>query len=227
MPIPTPLRPPKHHTVASTTAEEKSNDKAHGTPGGDLETETTRRRMREEARSAVLRALGTLLAGCDDDTRQVAANYRATEPGCAASPEDRQNTRVCMAAGAPARAVPTLDTAAARGPGFGPGGEREQRGLVDLCVRLLSGCGGAAEPKARVVDHVGRSGMEEYESGVDVDGGATGRLGVPVGRKAQLLKVIGNACFRCRISQERVRELGALPLVLNHCAVDGGNPLLR
>ncbi|CAN0360376.1 unnamed protein product, partial [Ectocarpus sp. 12 AP-2014] len=45
--------------------------------------------------------------------------------------------------------------------------------------------------------------------------------------KVELLKVIGNACFRCRRSQDLVREEGGLPLVLNHCAVDETNPLLR
>ncbi|CAN0523869.1 unnamed protein product, partial [Scytosiphon promiscuus] len=54
-----------------------------------------------------------------------------------------------------------------------------------------------------------------------------GPAGVPAGRKVELLKVIGNACFRCRPSQDLVRDVGALPLVLNHCAVDGANPLLR
>ncbi|CAN0500347.1 unnamed protein product, partial [Ectocarpus sp. 8 AP-2014] len=50
---------------------------------------------------------------------------------------------------------------------------------------------------------------------------------VPAGRKVELLKVIGNACFRCRRSQDLVRQEGGLPLVLNHCAVDEANPLLR
>lgn len=51
--------------------------------------------------------------------------------------------------------------------------------------------------------------------------------GVPSGRKAELLKVVGNACFRCQPAQDLVREEVGLPLVLNHCGVDEANPLLR
>lgn len=126
------------------------------------EAELTRRRMREEARSAVLRALAVLLASCDNETRRSAAE----------------------------------------------GGSR----LVPLCLSLLSACGSTAAPEDSV--NLG-----------DESTSATRRA--PVGRKGELLKVIGNACFRCPKAQDSVREAGDLPLVLNHCAIDKDNPLLR
>lgn len=126
------------------------------------EDELARRRMREEARSSVLRALAVLLASCDNETRRTAAE----------------------------------------------GGSR----LMPLCLSLLSACGSTVLPEAKV------------NTG-DKTTSATCRA--PSGRKAELLKVIGNACFRCPKAQDSVREADGLPLVLNHCTIDGDNPLLR
>ncbi|CAM9177532.1 unnamed protein product [Scytosiphon promiscuus] len=97
-----------------------------------------------------------------------------------------------------------------------------ERRLVPLCLRLLRGCGAAAGPKA---EFRGRMVSEGARVGTACLPRAAG--GVPAGRKVELLKVIGNACFRCKSSQDLVREEGGLPLVLSHCGVDEANPLLR
>ncbi|KAG5186514.1 spinocerebellar ataxia type 10 protein domain-containing protein, partial [Tribonema minus] len=58
------------------------------------------------------------------------------------------------------------------------------------------------------------------------DGGG-GDGGVPHGRKADLVKVIANACHCCRAAQDRVRGAGGVPLVLSHCNIDHASPFLR
>lgn len=238
-----------HACDRETSITPRTKVEGHGQGGGgDLETAATRRRMREELRSAVLRALATLLARCDVGTRRAAAGYRAPDRVIKSSRD--QNGTVFTESGLVSGAFvggadhasvygdyvgidfgrsqelsldsrssvpdPPQPPKAATERGRGPG-----RGLVPLCLELLSWCGSAAEPNAKIVT---------IETGVECDNvatEATGRRGVPTGRKAELLKVIGNTCFRCEVSQDMVRELGALPLILNHCAVDGGNPLLR
>lgn len=213
---------------------------------GDGDTERARRCLREEARSAALRALATLLAEGDGDTRCAAAaagGGGAGTGGSEAAPREQPMADVTGSEGAfvsTGRARTsgvasveacgeTVNAAAVEvTPPLPPlpptqGDELETR-LVPLCLLLLRACGGAAEPK---MDDGSREAEEEAGSGSGHLARGVGRLGVPVGRKAELLKVIGNACFRCRASQDLVREVGGLTLVLNHCAVDGGNPLLR
>lgn len=200
--------------------------------------ERVRRRMREEARSSVLRALATVLTGCDDEVRRAAATATSAAAGdeAVAIPQvtTRGGERECTApAHAPAGStgscadVTVCDTTLQPPPP--PSAEPETR-LVPLCLMLLWGCGGAAEPKAGVSGEspaaAGRAPPNVAMESAPFDEGV-GRAGVPAGRKADLLKVIGNACFRCRAAQDLVREVGGLPLVLNHCAVDGANPLLR
>lgn len=241
---------------------------------GDGDTEHARRCMREEARSAVLRALATLLAGCDDETRCAAAVAAAVGGGGAgkggSEAAPRNPPMAPTSTAAPETAAPeacaTLaeadaTTTTSKGPfstecvpangvtgveDYGetrrtavtvsspapapslPQGDEPEARLVPLCLQLLRACGGAAEPKA---DGDSKGEAEEASGGTRGGSGhlaqGVGRLGVPVGRKVELLKVIGNACFRCRASQDSVREVGGLTLVLNHCAVDGGNPFLR
>lgn len=237
----------------------------------DGETEQARRGMREEARSSVLRALSALLAGCADETRLSAAAGGAAARAGAGGAEVEMESEVAATVEKAAeitRGVAISNSGrdevgaeAARASAANGGGStvdaracvsappppqtaRPQTRLVPLCLRLLSGCGGAAEPKAGV--DAGRGSVmpmaapaapavaaaaatatpqaaQEEESVIY----GLGPTGVPAGRKVELLKVIGNACFRCRPSQDLVRDVGGLPLVLNHCAVDGGNPLLR
>lgn len=181
--------------------------------------------MREEARSAVLRTLAALLAGCGDKTRR------------AATPRTPQGVPAACNSVPPPPPPPTLPTAA-----------HPETRLVPLCLRLLHGCGGAAEPTPTVKRssspaapgrRVPAAAVAAAAAAVK-PGVAPGRAGeagaaepvgavrgVPAGRKAELLKVIGNACFRCRAAQDLVRWEGGLPLVLNHCGVDEANPLLR
>ena len=173
------------------------------------DAELARRRMREEARSAVLRALAALLTGCDEETRRGAAGSTFSA--------------------APVSSVTETDL---RGTGEAESAPPTQRGdgLVPLCLSLLSACGGAAEPERRLGGEVPRTSRvtSRMEGGCEVEDGGMERTALaPAGRKVELMKVIGNACFRCQEAQDLARELGGLPLVLNHCAVDGENPLLR
>ena len=225
----------------------------------DGETEQARRCMREEARSAILRALSALLASCTDEARLSAAAAEAkvveseAEVVEAAVAEEaavdtirkveissRSSSRqeaaaeaVCAPANGGGNAVNARACKLAPPP---PPPAPPQARLVPFCLRLLSRCGGAVEPKSGVDAGRGSSAAGEAPApatpqvaqggGGAVDCGV-GPTDVPAGRKVELLKVIGNACFRCRPSQDLVREVGGLPLVLNHCAVDGANPLLR
>lgn len=210
----------------------RSDSDDGGGGGGGGETELTRRYMREEARSALLRSLAALLAGCDNETRCTAAAAMPSSVGHDAAAAG-QAQAITSEGGVPTRPA----TAVCEGVGIDSTGchtgsplETETR-LVPLCLRLLAGCGGAAEPAAEVsrgaAGAAAAPGVRaEGEGGVPLRNGVE-HAGVPAGRKAELLKVLGNACFRCRKSQDSVRDLGGLPLVLNHCAVDGANPLLR
>lgn len=187
----TPATVPGRSTVSPTGTSRSGredadeNSQGNGSCRGDEEMEETRRCMREEARSAVLRTLAALFTGCDNNTRHASA-AQIVEPVA----------------------------------------EEETR-LVPLCLKLLWGCGGAAEPrgKGRGASYAIGSAKETPEETKAKE--QTGSTAVPAGRKVELLKVIGNACFRCKKAQDLVREVGGLPLVLNHCAVDAANPLLR
>lgn len=210
--------PPSSPPPASS-AESREEDKA-GRGVVDAETERVRRSMREEARSAVLKTLAALLAGSGDEVR-----HAATQP------RTPRGVRGACDSIPPPLPPPTLPTAA----------QPETR-LVPLCLRLLRGCGGAAEPKPKpatpgrrrapvtAAAAVARPGLPppgregEATRAAEMVGGLRG---VPAGRKAELLQVIGNACFRCQAAQDLAREEGGLPLVLNHCGVDEANPLLR
>lgn len=277
---------------SSSAGDEERRDEV----AADVETERVRGSMREEARSAVLRALAALLVGCGDETRQqIAASAAATETGAetaaavkvappTAGEETQQPATLGLAAGQAEETARLTENATAAAAGGASEGEEpevararpaseddggcggslpltlttatpvtvqpEPRGLVPICLRLLHGCGGAAEPNpaASCGTFSRKQGSTASAAVVPGDGETapngsnhrvapgTGRVGsapslpggaVPAGRKVELLKVIGNACFRCRRSQDLVREEGGLPLVLNHCTVDEANPLLR
>lgn len=261
---------PQTNTATAATATGAVEEEEDGVDGEivDWETERVRRRMCEEARSSVLRTLAALLAGCGDETRRTAVTRAAASvptsdmpaaAAAAAKPPGATNGNchgaecavpaVLQTPGDETRAshaVPppttTTTTAAA------PIGSQPKIRLVPRCLRLLRGCGGAAEPKPTVkpssAGTSGRGGSTTAtaaaaatvaaEEAENLAGGSRGAWdaagvpgGVPAGRKVELLKVIANACFRCRDAQDSVREEGGLPLVLNHCAVDGANPLLR
>lgn len=198
----------------------------------DDEIERTRRRMREEARSAVLRALAMLLAGCDGGLREFtgtkaripgvvpAAGDAGEAPGGDTSPlsptrEARpdEETQVNV----PPDAVPSNSAQA----------EAWKEALIPLCLRLLSECGGRSQVTSKEKVAASMGVPRAVRDGDASSKAATEPRGIPPGRKAELLQVIGNGCFRCCPAQDAVRGAGGLPLVLNHCGVDDANPLLR
>jgi hypothetical protein len=98
----------------------------------------------------------------------------------------------------------------------GGGLDREvlvENGLVGVILTLLRQEGGQAD-----------GSIPPMDAAAAVAAAATAREG----RKAQLIRVLGNLCHRCRSAQDEVRrEEGGLALVLNHCNVDSSNPFLR
>ncbi|CAN0329494.1 unnamed protein product [Pylaiella littoralis] len=284
MPLNQRLLPQIYTATAAAVAAAVAEDGVDGEVV-DWQTERVRWRMREEARSSVLRTLAALLAGCGDETRRTAATWTTTPvstpdiPTAAAAAPGEAGAEVAAAAAASSgvsngnctgaecavQAVPhnsedaigACDAAPPRPPKIMttvPVGAPPETRLVPLCLRLLRGCGGAAEPKSAVkpsssAGASGRGGSTtatavvataaaaaaretDNLAGEGVRGAVTADAAgvpgdVPAGRKVELLKVIGNACFRCRDAQDSVREEGGLPLVLNHCAMDEANPFLR
>eukprot|EP01126_Amoeba_proteus_P009027 TRINITY_DN13434_c0_g1_i2.p1 TRINITY_DN13434_c0_g1~~TRINITY_DN13434_c0_g1_i2.p1 ORF type:complete len:155 (+),score=38.12 TRINITY_DN13434_c0_g1_i2:875-1339(+) len=49
----------------------------------------------------------------------------------------------------------------------------------------------------------------------------------PSALKSQLTRIIANLSFHSSLSQNLVRELGGLPVLLNNCIIDDSNPFLR
>lgn len=62
-------------------------------------------------------------------------------------------------------------------------------------------------------------------TGTDILAPLTG--GEPFGYRSGIIRAIGNLSFRYSAHQDVVRELGYLPLFLNHCNIDDANPLIR
>ena len=88
-------------------------------------------------------------------------------------------------------------------------------GLVGVILTLLRQEGGQADGCIPSMDPIPTAATA-----------ATGAASE--GRKAQLIRLLGNLCHRCRSAQDEVRkEEGGLVLVLNHCNVDSSNPFLR
>lgn len=191
------ISPPVHTDAGVSTAVSTDSSQERGeklkSNGNFLEAEATRLRMREEARSATLRALAALLAGCDGATRERMATR------CPAELSSEQLASFISGRG----------------------------GLLPLCLRLLVDCGGRAQSSVKNVASRGGVPSRWQEEGIGNAAGTTRQGDFPTGRKAELIQVIGNACFRCRDAQDFVREIGGLPLILNHCAIDDNNPLLR
>lgn len=186
-----------------------------GGPDGDRirirgEAERTRRRMREESRSGILRALAALLASCGKQARVYVVGLRARVP----LPSGAEDTDRSLANGSTSSSSIAVPAASQAGI------------LVPLCLRLLSLCGGRAQVASKKAMAASLGLTRGEDEGTD-DPTVREPSGVPSGRKAELLRVIANACFRCLSAQETVRDFGGLNLILNHCGIDDANPLLR
>ncbi len=96
-----------------------------------------------------------------------------------------------------------------------------EQGLVRLVLALLEREGGKADGVIPPMQ-----GTAAAAAGSATTGGETASCGRE-GRKAQLIRVLGNVCHGCPAAQEEVRVRGGLPLILNHCNVDSANPMLR
>uniref|UniRef100_A0A8C5W741 Ataxin-10 n=2 Tax=Leptobrachium leishanense TaxID=445787 RepID=A0A8C5W741_9ANUR len=48
-----------------------------------------------------------------------------------------------------------------------------------------------------------------------------------VGFKAQLIRMIGNLCYKHKDNQEKVYQLDGIPLILDNCSIDDNNPFLN
>ena len=55
----------------------------------------------------------------------------------------------------------------------------------------------------------------------------TDATGLPIGRKVELVRLVANMAYRCRVVQDALRLKGGLPVMLNHCNIDGHHPMLR
>ncbi|XP_041072178.1 ataxin-10 isoform X2 [Carcharodon carcharias] len=47
-----------------------------------------------------------------------------------------------------------------------------------------------------------------------------------MGFKAHLIHLIGNLCYNNNENQDKVRELGGIPLILDNCSIDDNNPFM-
>ncbi|XP_060695528.1 ataxin-10 [Hemiscyllium ocellatum] len=47
-----------------------------------------------------------------------------------------------------------------------------------------------------------------------------------VGFKAHLIHLIGNLCYHNNENQDKVRELGGIPIILDNCSIDDNNPFV-
>lgn len=47
------------------------------------------------------------------------------------------------------------------------------------------------------------------------------------GLRASLIQLLANLAYKCREVQDELRNMGALPLILNGCRSDDNNPLVR
>ncbi|EDO47128.1 predicted protein [Nematostella vectensis] len=57
-------------------------------------------------------------------------------------------------------------------------------------------------------------------------GADSGDLSPSHGFKRDLVRLVGNLCYRHRVNQDKTRELDGLPLILDHCNVDDYNPYI-
>ncbi|KAJ7357673.1 Ataxin-10 [Desmophyllum pertusum] len=93
-------------------------------------------------------------------------------------------------------------------------GLQERISLLDTCVGLLKE---TAKPEVRETF----SNVSTLPQGVD-----SGRLSPSHGFQRDLVRVIGNMCYRHTANQNKVRELEGIPLLLDHCNVDDHNPYI-
>ncbi|XP_078369346.1 ataxin-10-like isoform X2 [Oculina patagonica] len=91
---------------------------------------------------------------------------------------------------------------------------QERTSLLVTCIGLLKE---TAKPEARETF----SNVSSIPQGVD-----SGELSPSHGFQRDLVRVIGNMCYRHPANQNKVRELEGIPLLLDHCNVDDHNPYI-
>jgi hypothetical protein len=54
-----------------------------------------------------------------------------------------------------------------------------------------------------------------------------GIIDMTFGLKKEIITIIGNLCYKHKGIQDEIRELGGIPIILNHTSVDENNPFIR
>ncbi|XP_068702256.1 ataxin-10-like isoform X2 [Montipora foliosa] len=91
---------------------------------------------------------------------------------------------------------------------------QERKSLLETCVGLLKE---TSTPEAKVTfSNVGSIPQDVTSE----------RLAPSQGFQRDLVRVIGNMCYRHRPNQDTVRELDGISLLLDHCNVDDQNPYI-
>jgi len=91
----------------------------------------------------------------------------------------------------------------------------QSEGLVSIVIELLKTLERADElhRAASTAEH----GSEEYRT-------ARFTSSSTYGLKRELIRIVGNMAYRHRATQDEVRSLGGLTVVLGHCNLDDNNP---
>lgn len=93
-----------------------------------------------------------------------------------------------------------------------------QQGMFQMLVELLS--------RARKTElKLAEGEKKKKPNNIDPDKADTQNFSF--GFKRDLIRIIGNMCYRNRVCQDQARELEAIPLLLDHCKVDTRNPYIR
>lgn len=93
-------------------------------------------------------------------------------------------------------------------------GLQERTPLLTTCVGLLK-----ETTNSEVKETF--SNAHSIPQGVD-----SGKLSPSHGFQRDLVRVIGNMCYKHAANQNKVRDLGGIPLLLDHCNVDDHNPFI-
>lgn len=93
-------------------------------------------------------------------------------------------------------------------------GLQERTSLLVTCVDLL-------KETAKLEAKATFTNVSQLPQGVDSE-----ELSPSHGFQRDLVRVIGNMCYRHAANQNKVRELEGIPLLLDHCNVDDQNPYI-